>query len=115
MTLQVADAYFRAGADKISIGSDAVDVARAWLASGKADGSTSIEQISHVRRPTTTSCCQRMPHTRRARATRLRPSTSANLVANRVARCRSVCAAGLRTASGRSLHRSAPTLDQDSS
>lgn len=46
--LQVADAYFRAGADKISIGSDAVDVARAWLSNGTADGSSSIEQISHV-------------------------------------------------------------------
>ena len=46
--LQVADAYFRSGADKVSIGSDAVDVAKAYIASGKKDGSTSIEQISHV-------------------------------------------------------------------
>jgi len=45
--LQVADAYFRAGADKISIGSDAVDVAKKYMQSGKADGSSSIEQISH--------------------------------------------------------------------
>ena len=44
----MADAYFRAGADKVSIGSDAVDVAKAYLASGKRDGSTSIEQISYV-------------------------------------------------------------------
>ena len=37
-----------AGADKVSIGSDAVDVAKAYIASGRADGSTSIEQISYV-------------------------------------------------------------------
>ena len=46
--LQVADAYFRAGADKVSIGSDAVEAARTWLRDGVADGSTSIEQISRV-------------------------------------------------------------------
>ena len=46
--LQVADAYFRAGADKISIGSDAVEVAKKFLNTGRPDGSTSIEQISHV-------------------------------------------------------------------
>ena len=46
--LQVADAYFRAGADKVSIGTDAVEAARAWLRDGVADGSTSIEQISRV-------------------------------------------------------------------
>jgi imidazole glycerol-phosphate synthase len=46
--LEVANAYFRAGADKISIGSDAVDVAREYLRTKKLDGSTSIEQISHV-------------------------------------------------------------------
>ena len=46
--LRVADAYFRAGADKVSIGSDAVEAARAWLRDGVADGSTSIEQISRV-------------------------------------------------------------------
>lgn len=45
--LQVADAYFRAGADKVSIGSDAVEAARQWLEGG-ADGSSSIEQIAHV-------------------------------------------------------------------
>eukprot|EP00438_Fugacium_kawagutii_P000246 Skav212291 [mRNA] locus=scaffold732:534886:541698:- [translate_table: standard] len=44
--LDVADAYFRAGADKISIGSDAVDAARAFLAAGKGDGTSSIELIS---------------------------------------------------------------------
>jgi len=46
--LDVANAYFRAGADKVSIGSDAVDVARQWLATRTRDGSSSIEQISHV-------------------------------------------------------------------
>ena len=47
--LDVASAYFRAGADKVSIGSDAVDAAKELLArGGKADGSTAIEQISHV-------------------------------------------------------------------
>jgi len=45
--LEVADAYFRAGADKVSIGSDAVEVARAYYASGKKlTGETSIELIS---------------------------------------------------------------------
>jgi len=44
---QVADAYFRAGADKVSIGTDAVAAARRWLEGGP-DGSTSIEQISKV-------------------------------------------------------------------
>ena len=32
----------------MSIGSDAVDVARAWIETGKATGASSIEQISHV-------------------------------------------------------------------
>lgn len=45
--LEVASAYFSSGADKISIGSDAVYVAEAYYASGKAkDGSTGVEQIS---------------------------------------------------------------------
>mmetsp|Transcript_24178 Transcript_24178/g.52814 ORF Transcript_24178/g.52814 Transcript_24178/m.52814 type:complete len:561 (-) Transcript_24178:1171-2853(-) len=46
--LEVAAAYFRSGADKVSIGSDAVEVAEQYLAAGKKDGSTSIEQISEV-------------------------------------------------------------------
>jgi len=47
--LDVASAYFRAGADKVSIGSDAVDAAKELLArGGEADGTTAIEQISHV-------------------------------------------------------------------
>jgi len=45
--LEVADSYFRAGADKISIGSDAVDSAREFIASGRQlTGSSSIECIS---------------------------------------------------------------------
>ncbi|CAE8667703.1 unnamed protein product [Polarella glacialis] len=45
--LEVADAYFRAGADKVSIGSDAVEAARDYYASGKTlTGETSIELIS---------------------------------------------------------------------
>mmetsp|Transcript_7380 Transcript_7380/g.16172 ORF Transcript_7380/g.16172 Transcript_7380/m.16172 type:complete len:555 (-) Transcript_7380:163-1827(-) len=45
--LEVADAYFRAGADKVSLGTDAVDAARAYhAAGGKCSGDTSIEAIS---------------------------------------------------------------------
>eukprot|EP00740_Mantoniella_antarctica_P004778 CAMPEP_0181357680 /NCGR_PEP_ID=MMETSP1106-20121128/5097_1 /TAXON_ID=81844 /ORGANISM="Mantoniella antarctica, Strain SL-175" /LENGTH=594 /DNA_ID=CAMNT_0023470573 /DNA_START=74 /DNA_END=1858 /DNA_ORIENTATION=- len=45
--LEVAAAYFASGADKISIGSDAVYVAEAYYAAGRAkDGSTSVETIS---------------------------------------------------------------------
>jgi glutamine amidotransferase/cyclase len=45
--LEVASAYFSSGADKISIGSDAVYVAEAYYEGGrKKDGSTSVEQIS---------------------------------------------------------------------
>ncbi|CAN8070510.1 unnamed protein product [Agarophyton chilense] len=47
--LDVAATYFRAGADKISVGSDAVYAAeRFWKAGGVADGTSSIERISHV-------------------------------------------------------------------
>lgn len=46
--LDVASAYFRAGADKISIGSDAVYVVEDYIASGKKTGKTSIELISNV-------------------------------------------------------------------
>lgn len=46
--LDVASAYFRAGADKISIGSDAVFAVEQYLASGKKTGTSSIEQISVV-------------------------------------------------------------------
>lgn len=47
--LDVATLYFRAGADKISLGSDAVYAAEAYIASGGVtDGSTAIESISFV-------------------------------------------------------------------
>jgi imidazole glycerol-phosphate synthase len=47
--LQVASEYFRSGADKVSIGSDAVAATREYFANGKMlNGSTSIEQISRV-------------------------------------------------------------------
>ncbi len=46
--LNVASAYFRAGADKISIGSDAVYAVEEYLRSGKKSGMSSIEQISRV-------------------------------------------------------------------
>ena len=46
--LDVASEYFRSGADKISIGSDAVTVAEDYLASGKKTGRSSIEQIARV-------------------------------------------------------------------
>lgn len=47
-SLDVASRYFRAGADKISIGSDAVAVVEAYLESGEKTGKSSIEQISLV-------------------------------------------------------------------
>jgi glutamine amidotransferase/cyclase len=46
--LDVASEYFRSGADKISIGSDAVYTVEKFIGSEQADGSSSIEQISHV-------------------------------------------------------------------
>lgn len=47
--LDVASEYFRSGADKVSIGSDAVYSAEAFYAAGgKAQGHSSIEQISIV-------------------------------------------------------------------
>lgn len=46
--LEVAAEYFRSGADKVSIGSDAVEAALRFYASGgsRGDGSTAIERIS---------------------------------------------------------------------
>jgi glutamine amidotransferase/cyclase len=44
----VASEYFRSGADKISIGSDAVYAVEEYLQSGVKTGKSSIEQISHV-------------------------------------------------------------------
>lgn len=46
--LDVASEYFRSGADKISIGSDAVFIAEEYLKSGQKSGKSSIEQISYV-------------------------------------------------------------------
>ena len=46
--LDVATAYFRAGADKISIGSDAVDIVLEYLETGQKTGQSAIETISHV-------------------------------------------------------------------
>lgn len=47
--LEVAAEYFRSGADKVSIGGDAVDAAEQYYASGsKRTGETAIEQISEV-------------------------------------------------------------------
>jgi len=46
--LEVAHEYFRSGADKISIGSDAVIIAQEYLKSGKKSGNSSIEKISKV-------------------------------------------------------------------
>lgn len=46
--LDVASRYFRSGADKVSIGSDAVYAAEEYLKSGKKTGKTAIEQISIV-------------------------------------------------------------------
>ena len=47
--LQVAGEYFRSGADKVSIGSDAVFAAeKFYKCGGKGDGSSAIEQISKV-------------------------------------------------------------------
>ena len=46
--LEVASEYFRSGADKISIGSDAVYVALEYLKSGQKTGKSPIETISEV-------------------------------------------------------------------
>ncbi len=46
--LDVASQYFRSGADKISIGSDAVEIALQFLKTNKKTGTSSIEQISKV-------------------------------------------------------------------
>jgi glutamine amidotransferase/cyclase len=46
--LDVADEYFRSGADKISIGSDAVATVERYLEQGVGDGTSAIEQIAQV-------------------------------------------------------------------
>ncbi len=47
-SLEVAAKYFRSGADKISIGSDAVLVVEEYLKSGKKTGHSAIEAIARV-------------------------------------------------------------------
>ncbi len=47
-SLDVASEYFRSGADKVSIGSDAVYVAEEFIRQGKGTGRSSIEEISRV-------------------------------------------------------------------
>lgn len=46
--LEVATEYFRSGADKISIGSDAVLIVEEYLKTGEVKGHSAIEQISNV-------------------------------------------------------------------
>ncbi|MDY7032886.1 MAG: imidazole glycerol phosphate synthase subunit HisF [Thermodesulfobacteriota bacterium] len=46
--LQVASEYFRSGADKVSIGSDAVCIVEEYLKTGKKTGASAIEEISRV-------------------------------------------------------------------
>jgi glutamine amidotransferase/cyclase len=47
--LEIATMYFKSGADKVSIGSDAVTAAEEYYARGKTlDGKTAIEQISRA-------------------------------------------------------------------
>ncbi len=46
--LDVASEYFRSGADKISIGSDAVYAVEEYLARGGADGTSAIEKIVNI-------------------------------------------------------------------
>jgi len=47
-SLQVAAEYFRSGADKVSIGSDAVLIAEEVLKTGRQTGRSSIERIAEV-------------------------------------------------------------------
>ncbi len=46
--LEVAAEYFRSGADKVSIGSDAVLVVEEYLKTGRKTGQSAIEEISRV-------------------------------------------------------------------
>jgi imidazole glycerol-phosphate synthase len=46
--LEMAEAYFRSGADKISIGSDAVSIVETVIKAGSSTGRSSIESISRV-------------------------------------------------------------------
>ncbi|UCE50945.1 MAG: imidazole glycerol phosphate synthase subunit HisF [Desulfobacterales bacterium] len=46
--LEVASEYFRSGADKVSIGTDAVRIVEDYLKTGRKTGQSSIEEISRV-------------------------------------------------------------------
>ncbi|MCP4666831.1 MAG: imidazole glycerol phosphate synthase subunit HisF [Deltaproteobacteria bacterium] len=46
--LEVAAEYFRSGADKVSIGSDAVLIVEAYLKTGRKTGHSAIEEIARV-------------------------------------------------------------------
>ncbi len=46
--LEVAAEYFRSGADKVSIGSDAVIIAEAYCRAGRPSGCSAIEEIARV-------------------------------------------------------------------
>ncbi|MDJ0876658.1 MAG: imidazole glycerol phosphate synthase subunit HisF, partial [Desulfobacterales bacterium] len=46
--LEVAAEYFRSGADKISIGSDAVTIAETYRQTGRKGGDSAIEEIARV-------------------------------------------------------------------
>jgi glutamine amidotransferase/cyclase len=46
--LEVAGEYFRSGADKVSIGSDAVLIVEEYLKTGRKTGKSAIEEISRV-------------------------------------------------------------------
>jgi len=46
--LEVAAEYFRSGADKVSIGSDAVDIVQEFLTTGQKTGQSAIESIARV-------------------------------------------------------------------
>ncbi|MEZ4525063.1 MAG: imidazole glycerol phosphate synthase subunit HisF [Desulfobacterales bacterium] len=46
--LEVAAEYFRSGADKVSIGSDAVLIAEEYLKTGRKTGKSAIEEIARV-------------------------------------------------------------------
>jgi imidazole glycerol-phosphate synthase len=43
-----ADQYFRSGADKVSIGSDAVKIVENYFKTGVKTGNSAIEQIARV-------------------------------------------------------------------
>ena len=47
-SLDVASSYFRSGADKVSIGSDAVVIVEDYLKTGQKTGTTAIETIARV-------------------------------------------------------------------